>query len=45
MNEISTVWQDNYPYGGVKMRGIGREADASATAEMIDVKFMVIKLT
>lgn len=44
INEISTVRQDNYPYGGVKMSGIGREGVASAIAEMTDVKFMRIKL-
>ncbi|MGG3471046.1 aldehyde dehydrogenase family protein [Neobacillus pocheonensis] len=45
INEISTVRQDNYPYGGVKLSGIGREGVASAIEEMTDVKFMGIKLS
>ncbi len=44
INEISTVRQDNYPYGGVKLSGIGREGVASAIDEMTEVKFMGIKL-
>ncbi|MGG5252311.1 aldehyde dehydrogenase family protein [Neobacillus sp. SM06] len=44
INEISTVRQDNYPYGGVKLSGIGREGVASAVKEMTEVKFMGIKL-
>lgn len=44
INEISTVRQDNYPYGGVKLSGIGREGVASAIEEMTEVKFMGIKL-
>jgi acyl-CoA reductase-like NAD-dependent aldehyde dehydrogenase len=45
INEISTVRQDNYPYGGVKLSGIGREGIASSIAEMTEVKFMGIKLS
>lgn len=45
INEISTVRQDNYPYGGIKMSGIGREGVASAIEEMTEVKFMGIKLS
>ena len=44
INEISTVRQDNYPYGGVKLSGIGREGVASAILEMTEIKFMGIKL-
>lgn len=44
INEISTLRQDNYPYGGVKLSGIGREGVASAIEEMTEVKFMGIKL-
>ncbi|WP_207789234.1 aldehyde dehydrogenase family protein [Neobacillus terrae] len=44
INEISTVRQDNYPYGGVKLSGIGREGVASAISEMTEIKFMGIKL-
>lgn len=44
INEISTMRQDHYPYGGVKLSGIGREGVASAIEEMTEVKFLGIKL-
>jgi len=44
INEISTLRQDHYPYGGVKLSGIGREGVASAIEEMTEVKFLGIKL-
>lgn len=44
INEISTYRQDNYPYGGVKMSGIGKEGVKYAIEDMTAIKFIGIKL-
>lgn len=44
INEMSTYRQDNYPYGGVKMSGIGREGVKYAIEEMTEMKFIGIHL-
>ncbi|AQQ55450.1 aldehyde dehydrogenase family protein [Planococcus lenghuensis] len=44
INESSTYRQDNYPYGGVKQSGIGREGVKYAVEEMLELKFIGIKL-
>lgn len=44
INEISTYRQDNYPYGGVKMSGIGKEGVKYAIEDMLESKFIGIKL-
>jgi acyl-CoA reductase-like NAD-dependent aldehyde dehydrogenase len=44
INEVSTVRQDNYPYGGVKQSGIGKEGVKYAMEDMTEVKFIGVKL-
>lgn len=44
INETSTYRQDNYPYGGVKLSGIGKEGVKYAMHDMTDIKFVGIKL-
>lgn len=44
INDASTYRQDNYPYGGVKQSGIGREGVKYATDEMLEMKFIGVKL-
>ncbi|GGK16874.1 aldehyde dehydrogenase [Caldalkalibacillus thermarum] len=44
INEISTYRQDNYPYGGVKQSGVGKEGVKYAVEDMTDLKFIGIKL-
>ncbi|WP_126426947.1 aldehyde dehydrogenase family protein [Brevibacillus marinus] len=44
INEISTYRQDNYPYGGVKQSGIGKEGVKYALQDMTELKFIGIKL-
>lgn len=44
INEISTYRQDNYPYGGVKMSGVGKEGVKYAIEDMLESKFIGIKL-
>jgi acyl-CoA reductase-like NAD-dependent aldehyde dehydrogenase len=44
INDISTYRQDNYPYGGVKMSGIGKEGVKYAVEEMSAKKFIGLKL-
>ena len=44
INESSTYRQDNYPYGGVKQSGIGREGVKYAVDEMLEIKFIGVKL-
>ncbi|WP_332309457.1 aldehyde dehydrogenase family protein [Planococcus lenghuensis] len=44
INDASTYRQDNYPYGGVKESGIGREGVKYATDEMLELKFIGAKL-
>lgn len=43
INEISTYRQDNYPYGGVKKSGIGKEGVAYAIEDMLTTKFIGVK--
>lgn len=44
INEISTYRQDNHPYGGVKLSGIGKEGVKYAIEDMTDTRFLGIKL-
>ncbi|NGQ97082.1 aldehyde dehydrogenase family protein [Brevibacillus sp. SYP-B805] len=44
INEVSTYRQDNYPYGGVKLSGVGREGVKAAMEEMTEPKFLGIRL-
>ncbi|MFP3888135.1 aldehyde dehydrogenase family protein [Priestia filamentosa] len=44
INETSTYRQDNYPYGGVKLSGIGKEGVKYAIEDMTEIKFVGIKL-
>lgn len=44
INEMSTYRQDNYPYGGVKMSGLGVEGVKYAVQEMVRTKFIGVKL-
>ena len=43
INEGSRYRQDNYPFGGVKDSGLGREGVKYAIQEMSEVKFVGIK--
>ncbi|SDE03130.1 Acyl-CoA reductase [Paenibacillus sp. UNCCL117] len=43
INEISTYRQDNYPYGGIKQSGVGREGVGYAVRDMCESKFIGIK--
>lgn len=43
INEMSTYRQDNYPYGGIKMSGIGTEGVKYAVSEMVRNKFIGMK--
>lgn len=43
INEMSTYRQDNYPYGGIKKSGIGKEGVAYAIEDMLMSKFIGIK--
>ncbi|KKK36292.1 aldehyde dehydrogenase [Mesobacillus campisalis] len=43
INESATYRQDNYPYGGVKQSGIGREGVKYAIEEMTEMKFIGLK--
>lgn len=45
INEMSTYRQDNYPYGGVKLSGVGKEGVKYAVNEMVEQKFIGIKLS
>jgi len=45
INESSIYRQDNYPYGGVKMSGLGREGVRYAIEEMTERKFVGIRLS
>ena len=45
INETSTYRQDNYPYGGVKLSGVGKEGVKYAIEDMTEIKFVGIKLT
>ncbi|MEK3936010.1 aldehyde dehydrogenase family protein [Sporosarcina sp. FSL W7-1349] len=44
INETSTYRQDNYPYGGIKNSGVGREGVKYAMEDMTEIKFVGIKL-
>ncbi|MFS0776887.1 aldehyde dehydrogenase family protein [Neobacillus sp. 3P2-tot-E-2] len=44
INETSTYRQDNYPYGGVKLSGVGKEGVKYAMEDMTEIKFVGIKL-
>jgi len=44
INEISTYRQDNHPYGGVKLSGIGKEGVKYAIQDMMESKFIGIKV-
>ncbi|MDF2787508.1 MAG: aldehyde dehydrogenase [Neobacillus sp.] len=44
INETSTYRQDNYPYGGVKLSGVGKEGVKYAIEDMTKIKFVGIKL-
>ncbi|RAS75533.1 aldehyde dehydrogenase family protein [Priestia endophytica] len=45
INETSTYRQDNYPYGGVKLSGVGKEGVKYAIEDMTEIKFVGIKLS
>lgn len=44
INESSVYRQDNYPYGGVKLSGLGREGVKYAMEEMTEMKFIGVRL-
>jgi acyl-CoA reductase-like NAD-dependent aldehyde dehydrogenase len=44
INDSSRYRQDNYPFGGMKMSGIGREGVRYAMEEMTDIRFVGVKL-
>jgi len=44
VNESSRYRQDNYPFGGMKLSGIGREGVRYAMDEMSELKFVGVKL-
>lgn len=44
INETSIYRQDNYPYGGVKQSGVGREGVPYAIEDMTESKFIGIKV-
>jgi len=43
VNESSRYRQDNYPFGGLKLSGIGREGVRYALEEMTELKFVGVK--
>jgi acyl-CoA reductase-like NAD-dependent aldehyde dehydrogenase len=44
INEVSTYRQDNHPYGGVKWSGVGKEGIKYAIEDMMERKFIGIKV-
>lgn len=44
INDSSRFRQDNYPFGGMKLSGIGREGVQYAIEEMSELKFIGVKL-
>jgi len=44
INEVSTYRQDNHPYGGVKLSGVGKEGVKYAIEDMTDIRFLGIRL-
>lgn len=45
INDVSRYRQDNYPFGGMKQSGIGREGLPYAALEMTELKFVGIRRT
>lgn len=44
VNDSSRYRQDNYPFGGVKLSGVGREGVPYAMEDMTELKFIGMKL-
>jgi acyl-CoA reductase-like NAD-dependent aldehyde dehydrogenase len=44
VNDSSRYRQDNYPFGGMKLSGIGREGVRYAMEEMTELRFVGVKL-
>ena len=44
MNDFPTLRVDNYPYGGVKNSGFGREGIRYAMEEMTEPRMLVMNL-
>jgi acyl-CoA reductase-like NAD-dependent aldehyde dehydrogenase len=44
-NDYPTLRVDNFPYGGVKDSGFGREGVRYAMEEMTELKTLVVKYT
>jgi len=44
VNDFPTMRVDNYPYGGVKDSGLGREGVRFAMDEMTEMKTLVVDL-
>lgn len=44
INDSSRYRQDNYPFGGMKLSGIGREGVRYAMEEMTELRFVGVKL-
>jgi acyl-CoA reductase-like NAD-dependent aldehyde dehydrogenase len=42
INEVPTFRADNFPYGGIKNSGFGREGVKYAVEEMTEIKIMVV---
>jgi acyl-CoA reductase-like NAD-dependent aldehyde dehydrogenase len=42
INEVPTFRVDNFPYGGIKISGFGREGVKYAVEEMTEIKIMVV---
>ncbi len=42
INEVPTFRVDNFPYGGIKNSGFGREGVKYAVEEMTEIKIMVV---
>ena len=42
INEVPTFRVDNFPYGGIKDSGLGREGVKYAIEEMTEMKVMVL---
>jgi acyl-CoA reductase-like NAD-dependent aldehyde dehydrogenase len=44
VNDSSRYRQDNYPFGGFKLSGLGREGVRYAMAEMSELRFVGVRL-
>ena len=44
VNDSSRYRQENYPFGGVKLSGVGREGLPYAMEDMTELKFIGLKL-